>query len=344
MKSRSESQPIKLQSRATMKAIRMHVRGGPEKLVYEDVPKPDPSAGEALVRVYACGVTPTELSWSSTEHLPVVPGHEISGVVEAVAPEVTEVKVGDPVYALTDFWKDGGAAEYVVVRGGDLAPKPNSLDYVRAASVPLSALTAWQALFDHGGLTKDQRVLIHGAAGGVGSFAVQLARWRGARVIATASARNIDFVRSLGAGEVVDYNAERFENKVRNADMVLDLVGGDTLERSREVLRKGGVLVTTVAPISQEKATAYDVKGIFFIVKPSRTELIEITHLIDTGRLRPSVEAVFPLERAREAFQRGLSHHVRGKFVLQVMGSSVRKEPRPASRSEFSVNELDQTG
>jgi len=131
---------------------------------------------KALVRVYACGVTPTELSWSSTEHLPVVLGHEISGVVEALASDVTEVKVGDPVYALTDFWKDGGAAEYVTVRGGDLAPKPRSLNYVQAASVPLSALTAWQALFDHGGLTKGQRVLIHGAAGGVGTFAVQLAR------------------------------------------------------------------------------------------------------------------------------------------------------------------------
>lgn len=325
MEFRSEPQATKSEPQVnlllsgTMKAIRMHVRGGPERLVYEEVPKPVPSAGEALVRVYACGVTPAELSWSSTEHLPVVLGHEVSGVVEALGPDVTEVKVNDPVYALTDFWRDGGAAEYVTVRAWDLAPKPTSVDHVQAASVPLSALTAWQALFDHGGLGRDQRVLIHGAAGGVGSFAVQLARWWGARVVATASARNFDFVRGLGAEEVIDYSAERFESRVRDADVVLDLVGGDTLERSWGVLRRGGVLVTTVAPISREKATAHAVQGIFFIVKPSRWELIEISRLIDGGHVRPNVEAVFPLERAREAFKKGLSRHVRGKFVLKVI-------------------------
>lgn len=316
---KSEPQINKLRTKGTMKGIRMHVRGGPEELVYEDIPIPVPSTGEALVRVYACGVTPTELFWSSTEHLPVVMGHEISGVVEALGPGVIEVKVGDAVYALPDFWRDGGAAEYVTVRTGDLAPKPKSINYVQAASVPLSGLTAWQALFDHGGLGRDQRVLIHGAAGGVGSFAIQLARWRGAGVIATASARNFDFLRGMGAEEVIDYVMERFENKVRGVDMVLDLIGGDTLDRSWAVLRQGGVLVTTVAPISQEKATAHAVKGIFFIVKPSRWELIEISRLIDGGQVRPSVEAVFPLERASEAFEKGLSRHVRGKFVLQVV-------------------------
>jgi NADPH:quinone reductase-like Zn-dependent oxidoreductase len=225
-----------------MKAIRMHVRGGPEKLVYEDIPKPAPSADEALVRVYACGVTPTELSWSSTERLPVVLGHEVSGVVETLGSDVTEAKVGDAVYALTDFWKDGGVAEYVIVRSRDLAPKPNSVDHVQAAAVPLSALTAWQALFDYGRLTKGQKVLIHGAAGGVGSFAVQLARWRGARVIATTSVRNFDFLHGLGAEDVIDHATEEFENKVREADVVLDLIGGDTLERSWGVLRRGACL------------------------------------------------------------------------------------------------------
>jgi NADPH:quinone reductase-like Zn-dependent oxidoreductase len=301
-----------------MKALRMHERGGPEKLIYEDIPKPVPSGDEALVRVKACGVTPTELSWSSTEHLPVVLGHEVSGVVEALGRDVTDVKVGDAVYALTDFWRDGGAAEYIVVRGGDLAPKPNSLDYVQAAAVPLSALTAWQALFDHGGLTKGQAVLIHGAAGGVGSFAVQLARWQGARVIATASARNSNFLHGLGAEEVIDYATEQFDNKVHDVDMVLDLIGGDPLERSWGVLRRGGVLVTTVAPVSPEKATAHAVRGIFFIVKPSRPDLVEIARLIDEDRVRVNIEAVFPIERAHEAFERGLSRHVRGKFVLNV--------------------------
>lgn len=303
-----------------MKAVRMHMRGGPEKLVYEDIPKPVLSEGDALVRVYACGVSPGELSWSPTERLPVVLGHEISGIVEAPARDVREVKAGDAVYALTDFLRDGGAAEYIAVRGTDLAPKPNSLDFVQAASVPLSALTAWQALFDHGGLTNGQTVLIQGASGGVGSFAVQLARWRGARVIASDAARNADFLRRLGAEEVIDYASERFENRVSDADMVLDLVGGETLERSWGVLRRGGVLVTTVAPIPQEEGAVHGVKGVFFIVKPSRQQLTEIARLIDEGHVRPMVDTVFPLERAREAFEKGLSRQARGKLVLQVVG------------------------
>ena len=303
-----------------MKAVRMHMRGGPEKLVYEDIPKPVLSEGDALVRVYACGVSPGELSWSPTERLPVVLGHEISGIVEAPARDVREVKAGDAVYALTDFLRDGGAAEYIAVRGTDLAPKPNSLDFVQAASVPLSALTAWQALFDHGGLTNGQTVLIQGASGGVGSFAVQLARWRGARVIASDAARNADFLRRLGAEEVIDYASEKFENRVSDADMVLDLVGGETLERSWGVLRRGGVLVTTVAPIPQEEGAVHGVKGVFFIVKPSRQQLTEIARLIDEGHVRPMVDTVFPLERAREAFEKGLSRQARGKLVLQVVG------------------------
>ncbi len=301
-----------------MKAIRMHVRGGPEQIVYEDIPKPIPSAGEALVRVHASGITPTELSWSSTEHLPTVLGHEVSGIVEEVAAGVSEVKVGDSVYALTDFWRDGTAAEYVTVRARDLAPKPLTLDHVRAAVVPLSALTAWQALFDHARLMADQKVLIHGGAGGVGTFAVQFARWRGAHIIATASARNFGFLRGLEAEELIDYEAERFEDRVRDADVVLDLVGGNTLERSWGTLRRGGVLVSTVNKPSQEKAAAYGVRGIFFIVEPNRKELVEIGGLIDAGLVRPLVEAICPLERAREAFECGLKGHVRGKFVLRV--------------------------
>jgi NADPH:quinone reductase-like Zn-dependent oxidoreductase len=308
------------------------------------VPRPVLSEGDALVRVHACGVSPDELSWnphedipkqvlsegdgvspdepsrSSAEWLPVVLGYEISGIVEALAPDVREVKAGNAIYALTDFLRNGGAAEYIAVRAADLAPKPNSLDFVQAASVPLSALTAWQALFDHGRLTGGQTVLIHGAAGGVGSFAVQLVRWRKARVIASDAARNADFLRRLGAEEVIDYASERFENRVSDADMVLDLVGGETLERSWGVLRREGVLVTTVAPIPKEKGAAHGVKGVFFIVKPSRQELTEIARLIDEGHVRPMVDAVFPLERAREAFEKGLSRRVRGKLVLEVVG------------------------
>jgi NADPH:quinone reductase-like Zn-dependent oxidoreductase len=308
-----------------MKAIRMHRKGGPEELIYEDARKPAPGTGDALVRVYACGITPYELSWSATyttrdggDRLPSIPGHELSGVVETVASDVTDVMPSDAVYALTDFWRDGAAADYVVVHAGDLAPKPTNLTHTQAAAVPLSALTAWQAFFDHADLSSGQRVLIHGAGGGVGTYAVQLARWRGAHVIGTARQNDTPFLRELGADEVIDYTAVRFEEKVRDLDVVLDTVGGDTLERSRRVLRPGGILVTIAGGAPADKAAQHGVRGVDFIVKPSRAQLIEIARLIEAGEIRPIVEAAFPLEQARAAFERGLSGHNRGKLVLQV--------------------------
>ncbi len=310
-----------------MKAIRLHARGGPEQLVYEDAPEPAVRNGDALVRVHACAITPTELTWPPTyttrdgaSRLPSIPGHEVAGVVEAVSLNSAGVKVGEEVYALTDFWRDGAAAEYVAVNAADLAPKPPSPSDVQAAAVPLAALTAWQALFDHAGLTIGQEVLIHGATGGVGSFAVQLAHWRGAYVVGTASAENVDLARQLGADQVIDYNTVRFEDKVRDANVVLDTVGGDTLERSWGVLRRGGVLVSIVDSAPADKAARYGVRGVFFIVTPNRAELMEIGRLIENGKLRPIIEATFPLEAAREAFEHGASGHNRGKIVLQVSG------------------------
>src|SRR6266566_4435581 len=225
-----------------MKAIRMHGRGGPERLVYEDAPQPHPDAGEVLVRVYATGVIATELSWSATYQtkggsaraLPI-PGHDLSGVVVEVGSGVTALTRGSAVYALTAFDRDGAEAEYTIALPGELAPKPRALDHVQAAAVPLTALTAWQALFEHAGLSAGQTVLIHGAAGGVGVFAVQLARWAGAHVTATASARNRDFLRELGANENIDYKTTRFEEVVQGVDFVFDTVGGDTLQRSWQV-------------------------------------------------------------------------------------------------------------
>jgi NADPH:quinone reductase-like Zn-dependent oxidoreductase len=310
-----------------MHAIRLHARGGPEQLVYEDAPIPPLHTGDALVRSHACAITPTELSWTETytshdgrERLPTIPGHELSGVVEAVAPHVTTVKPGDAVFALTDFSRDGAAADYVAVQAANLAPKPQSLDDAHAAAVPLSGLTAWQALFDHAALSTGQAVLIHAAAGGVGTYAVQLAHWRGAHVIGTARMENAEFLRDLGADEVIDYTAVRFEDKVRDVDVVLDAVGGDTLERSWRVLRPGGTLVTIVSGAAPEKAREHDVRGVFFIVKPNRDQLIEIAHLIDAGSLRPIIEATFPLAQAREAFEHGLRQHNRGKLVLDIDG------------------------
>lgn len=318
-----------------MKAIRIHKRGGLEQLVYEDAPKPIPHRGEALVRVMASGITPTELSWSSAytardkaDRLPAIPGHEFSGVVEAVGPDVTDVSAGQEVFALADFWRDGSDAEYVVIAASDLAPKPRTLDFVQAAAIPLSALTAWQGLFDYGSLASGQRVLIHGAAGGVGTFAVQLAEWRGAHVIGTASAGNLSFLHALGADEAIDYTAVRFEDVVRQVDVVLDTVGRDTLERSWPVVKRGGVIVTTAGAISQARASEYGVRGVSFIVEPSRQELMMIQQLIDRGVIRPVVAAVFPLAQACKAFERGIAGHARGKIVLSVQPGHDQAQPR----------------
>ncbi len=308
-----------------MKAIRLHARGGPEQIVYEDAPMPALEAGDALVRVGAAGVTPTELTWGTTyrtcggaPRLPAIPGHDVSGTVAALAPGAEGLAVGQAVYGLTAFCRDGTAAEYVAVRAADLAPRPRVLDDVQAAAVPLSALTAWQALFDHAGLAAGQRVLIHGAAGGVGTFAVQLAAWRGAHVIGTASARNHAFLNNLAIGRWVDYTAGPFEAQVGQVDAVLDTVGGEVLDRSWAVVRPGGVLVTVAGSAAPERAAERGVRGVDFIVEPSRSQLQQITELIDAGRLRPILAEALPLAEARAAFERGLLGHTRGKMVLRV--------------------------
>jgi NADPH:quinone reductase-like Zn-dependent oxidoreductase len=308
-----------------MKAIRLHARGGPEAFAYDEAQQPRPGEGEVLVRVHAAGVILTELSWSPTwttragepRPLPVIPGHELSGEIAALGAGVRGVSVGDLVYGLNDWYWDGASAEYCVARVADIAHKPASVDHVHAAATPISALTSWQGLIERAGLAAGQRVLIHGAAGGVGTFAVQLARWRGARVTATASSANLDFVRSLGADEVIDYRSERFEDLVRDVDVVFDTVGGETLERSWGILKPGGKLITVAA--SGEQTTDERIRAAYFIVEPNRAQLVEIARLIDGGVLRPVVGAVFPLAEARQAYQH---KPVRGKVVLRVVGAS----------------------
>jgi len=276
-----------------MKAVRLHKEGGPEQLVYEDAPKPQLGAGDALIRVHATGITPAELSWAETyrnsdgsDRLPAIPGHEVSGVVDSVAHGVTDVSIGDEVYALTSFCRDGAAAEYVAVHAADLAPKPKTLNFVQAAAVPLSALTVWPAFFDHARLAPGQRLLIHGAAGGVGAFAVQTARWHGAYVIGTASAENRNFLLDLGANEVIDYQHVPFEEAVRDMDVVLDTIGGETRERSWQVLKPTGILVTLPGPIPESEEAAHGEhggsRGVFFIVRPDREQLGRIAALIDS--------------------------------------------------------------
>lgn len=304
-----------------MRAVLLRDSHAPTALGVGDAPVPQPGAGEVRVRVHAAAVTPTELAWMPTSTtregaprpLPVIPGHELSGVVEAVAAGAAGLAIGDAVFGMNDWFGDGAQAERCLARALDLAAKPRTVDHVAAATLPISALTAWQGLFDRGRLAAGQRVLIHGGAGGVGLCAVQLARWRRARVVATASAANLDFVRGLGADEVIDYRATRFEDAVRDVDVVFDAVGGETLSRSWAVLRPGGTLVTVAAAGAQ--ADDPRVRDAFFIVEPRRDQLEAIACLVDSGALRPVVGAVFPLAEARAAYAHKPGH---GKVVLRV--------------------------
>ena len=310
-----------------MKAVRLHGRGGPDHLVYEDSPQPHAGVGEVLVRVYATGVIANELKWDVTYQtkagnpraLPI-PGRDLSGVVEEVGHGVTTLVPGSEVYAMLDYCYDGAEAEYTIALPSELAPKPGTLDHVQAAAVPLSALTAWQGLFEYAKLVAGQTVLIHGAAGGVGVFAVQLARWAGAHVIANASARNRDFLFELGATEVIDYTTTRFEDVVQSVDVVFDLVGGDSLQRSWQVVKPGGVLVSVVSPRpAADVAKDHDARFAWFVVEPNREQLIQIGTLIDAEHIRPIVETVLPLSEARQAYEQGSKGHTRGKIVLRVV-------------------------
>lgn len=304
-----------------MKAVRLQARGGPEQLRYEDAPDPVPGHGYALVRVLASGITPAELDWPETweaggqPRRRPIPGHELSGVV-VEAPEDGPVRPGDAVFGLTEWDRDGTLAELTTIRAGDLAAKPASLDHVQAAALPLSALTAWQAFHRHAHLRSGQTVLVHGAAGGVGCYAVQLAHDLGARVIGTATARNAAFLRELGCDQVIDYTITNFAEVLSDIDVVLDPIGGDTQKRSFTVLRPGGWLVALHDPPAQEDLDAHPVNAAYFLVEPSRPDLTEIAALADAGRLRPIVSRVLPLAQARTAYADGAAGHNRGKTVL----------------------------
>ncbi|MEJ2069201.1 MAG: NADP-dependent oxidoreductase [Syntrophobacterales bacterium] len=310
---------------ATMRAVRFHSYGSPEVLVLEEVPRPQAGAGEALIRVHAAGVNP--LDWKVRagqvkdwlpHRLPLIPGWDVSGVVEAVGPEVSAVKIGDEVIGMLDFKRNGAYAEYVAVEAQNLARKPASLDHVRAAAVPLASLTAWQSLFDVAGLSSGQTVLIHAAAGGVGHYAVQLAKWKGARVIGTASAENAGFLKDLGADIVINYRKTLFEDEVRRVDVVFDLIAGDTQQRSWQVLKRGGILVATLGISSPEAAVEYGVRGEGILVHPDAAQLTQIAALIEARDVKPVVTEVLPLAKAVRAHELSQAGHVRGKIVLRV--------------------------
>ncbi|HVW22806.1 MAG TPA: NADP-dependent oxidoreductase [Opitutaceae bacterium] len=306
-----------------MKAVRIHEFGDSNVLTLEDAPKPELHDGEVLIKVRAASVNPVDYKIRSGSFkkadikLPATLGRDVAGVVEAVGGRVNGFKPGDDVYAYLSY-QNGGYAEYAIAKSQEVAPKPVAVDYVHAAAVPLAAITAWQGLFDHGRLQPGQRVLIHGAAGGVGHYAVQFAKAKGATVIATAGKDDAVMLKQLGADEVIDYHSERFEDRARDVDLVLDLVGGDTQRRSWAVLKPGGRMVSTLEQPSPEQARARQAEGKVFMAEAKAEQLREIGRMIDADKVTVLVEKTLPLERAKEAHDTLENQHVRGKVVLTV--------------------------
>jgi NADPH:quinone reductase-like Zn-dependent oxidoreductase len=309
----------------TMKAVVVHEYGGPEVLKYEDAPRPEPKENEILVRVIAAGVNPVDGSIRSGKYAkffgakpPFIPGYDVAGVVEKTGAKIDKYKPGDAVYAYIDLDRGGGYAEYVVVKDEEVSRNPKSLSFVDAAAVPLAALTAWQALIDTAELSAGQTVLIHGGSGGVGSFAIQIAKARGARVIATASTPNQELLKQLGADVAIDYTKTKFEDVAKDVDVVLDSVGKDTLQRSYGVVKKGGFIASLVARPDQAELDKHGIRGAPISVKPNANELAEITKLIDEKKIRPIVSLVLPLTEAVKAQEQAATGHTRGKIVLKI--------------------------
>jgi NADPH:quinone reductase-like Zn-dependent oxidoreductase len=311
------------QIQPSMMAWRVHEFGSPDVMRFERVPRPDPGPGEVLVKVEAVGVGPWD-GWirsgksAVSQPLPLTLGSDLSGEIVALRPGLSDLRVGDQVYGVTNPQFIGAYAEYALASAAMVSRKPTSLTYIEAASVPVIAVTAWQALFDQAQLKAGQTAVIHGAAGNVGAYAVRLARRAGVRTIATAATDDLAFVRNLGANTVIDYRTQRFEEEVREADAVIDLVGGETQERSFQVLRRGGKLVSAVSHPDQHLAQRHGVQAAFFLVNVTSQCLAEIASLIDGGELKPHVGAVLPLKQAREAhlMLEHLRPHPKGKIVM----------------------------
>ncbi|MDX1889442.1 NADP-dependent oxidoreductase [Mycolicibacterium sp. 050158] len=308
-----------------MTALRAHRRGGPEMLNVERAPVPVPAEGEALVAVHAAAITFDELGWEETwlrdgtDRTPIIPSHEVSGVVSALGPGVADVAVGDEIYGLVPFDRDGAAAEYVALPVANLAARPATVSHAVAAALPLAGLTAWQALVDHARVQPGEHVLVHGGAGGVGALTVQLAGILGAEVSATVRSDAGDLVRDLGADHVIDTRTTAFDVQTEAYDVVVDTVGGSTLERSFAVLRRGGRLVTLSAPPPEGRAEEFGVQATFFIVGPDREQLARLASYVDEDRLHVAIAATFTLADGRAAFASKTGPHRRpGKTVLVV--------------------------
>ena len=315
----------------TMKAIVAQQYGGPEVLKLEDVAVPTPKDDEILVKVFAAGVNSFDGTLRSGKYakgskgtqLPWHPGYDIAGVVEKVGGKVTKFKVGDAVYAMIDILKGGGYAEFAVAREKDTALKPATINFVDAAGAPSVALTAWQAIVDKAKVQSGQMVLIHGASGGVGLFAIPIAKIRGAKVFATASTANQDFLKQLGADVPIDYKTQKFEDVAKDVDVVIDAVGGDTLRRSYSIVKKGGIIVSLSDNVDQAQLDKYGIRGMSEVVQNNGDELAQIGKLIDEGKIKVVVSETFPLADASKAQAKADMGHTRGKIVLKI-----RDEPK----------------
>ncbi|NET73078.1 MAG: NADP-dependent oxidoreductase [Sphaerospermopsis sp. SIO1G2] len=310
-----------------MKAVQIHAYGEPDVLVYEETDRPEPETDEVLIEVHGAGVNPLDCKIRSGRmqaifkyQMPVILGLDLSGVVTAVGTGVSEFQVGQEVYGVAETKRCGAYGEFAIAKKHKIASKPQTLDYIQAASVPVVAMTAWQALFDVAQLSPAQTVLIHAASGSVGMFAVQLAKWKGANVIGTASAHNLDYVSALGADKVIDYKNSKFEDVVSNVDVVIDPVSGETRERSWGIIKPGGILVSLISssPPSQETAAKMGVRAVGMSMQPQTIMLNNIATLLDEGKLKTVVGKILPLADASQAHHLSEIGSIRGKIVLQV--------------------------
>ena len=312
--------PLTAAAQLSMKAIVVHSSGGPEVLKYEDAPRPQPKDGEVLVRVMSAAVNPVDvfIREGRNTRFPLIPGMDVAGVVEQTGNKVTKFKQGDAIYAYLSFEEQGGYAEFAVTKQDHAALKPKSINFEKAAAVPLAATTAWQALIEKAGLRAGQAVLIHGGSGGVGTFAVQIAKARGAEVIATASTANQDLLKQLGVDQPIDYTTTKFEDVVKDVDVVLNAVRGDTLARSYGVVKKGGIIVSITGQPDPAELEKHGIRGIGFSAYPDAKVLEELAKLIEAGKITPIVSAVMPLVDIVKAHQQIASRHTRGKIVLKI--------------------------
>jgi NADPH:quinone reductase-like Zn-dependent oxidoreductase len=312
-------------AKPTMKAIVVHEYGGPEVLKYEDAPRPEPKEDQVLVRVMAAGVNPVDaivrqgmLGQRGLDKGPLIVGYDISGVVEKAGAKIEKFKRGDAVYAYLSILHGGGYAEFAIAKSGEISLKPRNINFEEAGAVPLAATTAWQALIDTAKIGKGQTVLIHGGSGGVGSFAIQIAKARGARVIATASTANQDLLRQLGVDQAIDYTTTKFEDVVKDVDVVLNAVRGDTLARSYGVIKKGGIIVSITEPPDQAMCEKLGIRGSDLTAHPDANVLQELSKLIEAKKIKPIVSQVMPLTEAAKAQEQIETRHTRGKIVLKV--------------------------